>query len=173
MSTTHPYSTTFHKSIVYDPESGDHAMYLDGEVVGFARTAHEAETILDQLVLELLSGRSSALAIVPIPPAFPLPPLDTIAESLGVLAAHDDDGAIYALAARHLAEGVTIAADGPDRLINGVWVRRALIDACWPWPWRCACGEERCWHGALLEGILLGWERLGDDPRPLPFEVAA
>src|SRR6266480_3053965 len=81
MSTTHPYSTTFDKSIIYDPESGDHAMYLDGELIGFARTAHEAQTTLDQLVLELLSHRSSALPIVPIPPAFPLPPLETIVES--------------------------------------------------------------------------------------------
>jgi len=52
-------------------------------------------------------------------------------------------------------------------------VRRAPLLERWPWPWRCACGEERCWHGALLEGILLGWERLGEDPRSLPFEVAA
>jgi hypothetical protein len=173
MSTTHPYSTTFDKSIVYDPESGDHAMYLDGELIGFARTAHEAQTTLDQLVLELLSHRSSALPSVPIPPAFPLPSLDTIVESLIILAAHDDDPTIYADACQQLAVGVTIAAAGPDRLINGIRVRRALINACWPWPWRCACGEERCWHGALLEGILLAWERLNDDPRPLPFEEAA
>ena len=30
-------------------------MYLDGELVGFARTYHEAEVTLDQLVYELLS----------------------------------------------------------------------------------------------------------------------
>jgi len=173
MSTTHCYSTTFHKSIVYDPESGDHAMYLDSALIGFARTAHEAQTILDQLVLELLSHRSSALPTVPIPPAFPLPPRDTIAETLGVLAAHDDEPAVYAEAARHLAQGVSITAAGPDRLINGVLVRRAPLLECWPWPWRCACGAERCWHGALLEAILLAWERLAEDPRPLPFEVAA
>src|SRR5688572_4667930 len=95
MSTTHPYSTTCDKTIVYDPETGDHAMYLEGELIGFARTAHEAQTTLDQLVLELLSHRSSALPIVPISPAFPLPPLETIVESLGILAAHDDDPAIY------------------------------------------------------------------------------
>jgi hypothetical protein len=171
MSTTHPYSTTFDKSIVYDPESGDHAMYLDGEVVGFARTHQEAQTTLDQLVLELLSHRSSALPTLPIPPAFPLPQLDTIVESLGILAAHDDDPTIYADARQQLAAGVTIAAAGPDRLINGIRVRRApLMER---WPWRCACGDTRCWHGALLEGILLAWERLGEDPRPLPFEDAA
>ncbi len=102
-----------------------------------------------------------------------MPPIATIAETLGVLAAHDDDPAIYAEAAQHLAAGVTIAAAGEDRLINGVRVRRAPLLERWPWPWRCACGEERCWHGALLEAILLAWERLGDDPRPLPFDAAA
>jgi hypothetical protein len=173
MSTTHPYSTTFHKSIVYDPESGDHAMYLDGALIGFARTAHEAQTILDQIAPEFLPGRPSPFRIVPIPPAFPLPPLDTIAESLDVLAAHDDDPTIYTVARQQLAAGVSIAAAGSDRLINNIRVRRAPLLECWPWPWRCACGEQRCWHGALLEGILLGWERLGDDPRPLPFEDAA
>jgi hypothetical protein len=30
-------------------------MYLDGELVGFARTYHEAEITLDQLVFELIN----------------------------------------------------------------------------------------------------------------------
>jgi hypothetical protein len=41
---------------VYDRETHDYAMYLDGELVGFARTYHEAEITLDQLVFELMSG---------------------------------------------------------------------------------------------------------------------
>jgi hypothetical protein len=171
MSTTHSYSTTFHKSIVYDPETRDHAMHLDGSLVGFARTHQEAEITLDQLVSILRTG--GTLITAALTRDLPHLSTDAIAEALGVLAAHDDDGAIYALAARHLAEGVTVGADGHDRLINGVLVRRAPLLERWPWPWRCACGEERCWHGALLEGMLLGWERLGDDPRPLPFEEAA
>jgi hypothetical protein len=173
MSTTHPYSTTSATAIMVDPECGDHALYLDGALVGFARTAHEAQTILDQLAHELQSGRSSTFPIVPIPPAFPFPPRDTIAEALGVLAAHDNEPSIYAEAARQLAQGVSIIAAGPGRLIGGVLVRRAPLLECWPWPWRCACGDQRCWHGALLEGILLAWERLGDDPHPLPFDAAA
>jgi len=173
MSTAHLYSTTSATAIMVDPECGDHVMYLDGSLVGFAWTAHEAQTILDQLAHELQSGRSSTFPIVPIPPAFPFPPLDTIAEALGVLAAHDDEPTIYAESVRQRAQGVSITAAGPDRLIAGVLVRRAPPLECWPWPWRCACGEQRCWHGALLEGILLAWERLGDDPRPLPFDAAA
>ena len=43
------------KEIVYDRETKDFAMYLDGELVGFARTYHEAEVTLDQLVFDLLS----------------------------------------------------------------------------------------------------------------------
>lgn len=42
------------KEICYDRETRDYAMYLDGELVGFARTYHEAEVTLDNLVLELL-----------------------------------------------------------------------------------------------------------------------
>jgi hypothetical protein len=47
----------YRKEIVYDRETHDFAMYLDGELVGFARTYHEAEVTLDQLVFELLSGQ--------------------------------------------------------------------------------------------------------------------
>lgn len=43
------------KRIVYDRETHDYAMYLDDELIGFARSYHEAESILDQLVFELLS----------------------------------------------------------------------------------------------------------------------
>ena len=42
------------KEIVYDRETRDYAMYLDGELVGFARNYHEAEVTLDQLALELI-----------------------------------------------------------------------------------------------------------------------
>lgn len=47
----------YRKEIVYDKETRDFAMYLDGELVGFARTYHEAVITLDQLVFELMSGR--------------------------------------------------------------------------------------------------------------------
>jgi hypothetical protein len=47
----------YEKVIVYDPETRDFAMYLDGELVGFARTYHEAEITLDQLVFELINGQ--------------------------------------------------------------------------------------------------------------------
>ncbi len=43
----------YRKEIVYDRASRDYAMYLNGELVGFDRTYHEAEVTLDQLVLEL------------------------------------------------------------------------------------------------------------------------
>ncbi len=46
----------YSKTIVYDRETRHYAMYLDDELVGFARTYHEAEITLDQLVFELLHG---------------------------------------------------------------------------------------------------------------------
>ena len=45
------------KEIIYDRETRDYAMYLDNELIGFARTYHEAEISLDQLVFELLNGQ--------------------------------------------------------------------------------------------------------------------
>ena len=47
----------YKKDISYDRETRDYAMYLDGELVGFGRTYHEAEVTLDQLVFELMSGQ--------------------------------------------------------------------------------------------------------------------
>ncbi|NJK80452.1 MAG: hypothetical protein HC914_11300 [Chloroflexaceae bacterium] len=46
----------YHKAIVYDYEIREYAMYLDDELIGFARTYQEAELTLDELVYELLSG---------------------------------------------------------------------------------------------------------------------
>lgn len=47
----------YDKNIVYDHESHDYVMYLDSELVGFARSYHEAEVTLDQLVFELVHGQ--------------------------------------------------------------------------------------------------------------------
>ena len=47
----------YKKDISYDRETRDYAMYLDGELVGFARNYHEAEVTLDQLVFDLMSGQ--------------------------------------------------------------------------------------------------------------------
>lgn len=48
------------KEIIYDRETRDFAMYLNGDLVGFARSYHEAETTLDQLVYEVLSRGTAA-----------------------------------------------------------------------------------------------------------------
>jgi hypothetical protein len=47
---------TYRKEIVYDRDTRDYAMFLDGELTGFARTYHEAEVELDRLVFDLLIG---------------------------------------------------------------------------------------------------------------------
>jgi hypothetical protein len=54
---SNPRATMYQKSIAYDRETRDYAMRLDGELVGFARTYHEAEVTLDSLVFDLLVGR--------------------------------------------------------------------------------------------------------------------
>ena len=45
------------RDIVHEPETGTYAMYLDGELVGFARTHGEAEITLDELVYQQLLYR--------------------------------------------------------------------------------------------------------------------
>jgi len=47
----------YRTEIVYDREVREYAMYLDGELIGFARSYHEAEITLDQLVFELMTGQ--------------------------------------------------------------------------------------------------------------------
>jgi len=47
----------YRKEIVYNYETHDYALYLDDELSGSARTYHEAEVILDQLIFELMSGQ--------------------------------------------------------------------------------------------------------------------
>jgi|SRR6266498_2822104 len=42
------------RDIIYDCETRSYGMYLDGELVGFARTRGEAETTLDELVYQQL-----------------------------------------------------------------------------------------------------------------------
>lgn len=51
------------KEICYDRETRDYAIYLNSELVGFARTYHEAEVTLDQLVFELIAARAAAPAL--------------------------------------------------------------------------------------------------------------
>lgn len=48
----------YRKMIVYDRKTRDFAMYLDGELVGYAPTYLQAESTLNQLVYELLARPS-------------------------------------------------------------------------------------------------------------------
>lgn len=47
----------YRKEIAYSRETKDYAMRLNGELVGYARTSHEAEVALDWLVSDLMSGQ--------------------------------------------------------------------------------------------------------------------
>lgn len=50
----------YRKTIVYDRKSRDFAMYLNGELVGYAPTYLQAEATLNQLVYELLSSTTKS-----------------------------------------------------------------------------------------------------------------
>lgn len=53
----------FRRNIMYNRTTQDFAMYLDGELVGYAHSYLEAEAVLDQLLLELLrSGYGKRVA---------------------------------------------------------------------------------------------------------------
>ncbi len=58
----------YDKSIQYSPETCDYACYLDGELVGFGRSYHEAEVMLDQLVFELLGAPVQQPRATELPP---------------------------------------------------------------------------------------------------------
>lgn len=47
----------YRKDVIRDPETGGWAMYLDGELIGFAKTEADAWQTLDALVFELMSGQ--------------------------------------------------------------------------------------------------------------------
>lgn len=47
----------YRREIIFDKETHDYSLWLDGELVGFARTYKEAEATLDQLIFELMSGQ--------------------------------------------------------------------------------------------------------------------
>jgi hypothetical protein len=51
---------TFDRSINYD--HGDYKMTLDGRLIGYARTYHEAEVTLDQVIFEMLTHGDCATA---------------------------------------------------------------------------------------------------------------
>jgi hypothetical protein len=69
------------KAIVYDREARDYAMYLDGELIGFARTYHEGEITLDTLVHELRRGTYAPDATAPgldVLPAMAVPAVEDV-----------------------------------------------------------------------------------------------
>lgn len=86
---------SFEREIKYDRTTRDYAMYLDGELIGFERTYHDAEVCLNNLVFELKHGPGAILHYatpVTTPPQLPTKTIqqsayaDTdIAEDLSVL----------------------------------------------------------------------------------------
>jgi hypothetical protein len=48
-------SESFRKEIKYDRLTRDYALYLDGKIVGYARSYHEGERTLDELTHGILA----------------------------------------------------------------------------------------------------------------------
>lgn len=53
-------NSTTGKAIVWDHETHDYYLYLDGNFVGVARTYHEGEARLNALAYEILTHRARA-----------------------------------------------------------------------------------------------------------------
>lgn len=60
-----PAPLCYAREIVYSPETKDYAMYLNGELIGFARTHHDAEVTIDELVRSTLTHAAPEPAPVP------------------------------------------------------------------------------------------------------------
>jgi hypothetical protein len=149
-STTIPSAPALARAIVYDRETHDYAMYLDGDLVGYARTYHDAERSLDALVAEILALHAAS--------ALPLPPLDAVGETLAELAVSAGDPALFNEARAQLDAGVTLVADGAGFWVDSCLVRPAPSRV--GWPWACPCETAPCWHAALAEALTLTRERL-------------
>ena len=70
----------FEREIIYDRTTRDYAMYLDGELLGFARTYHEAEVTIDQLVFELVAAPYLRETVTPVS-TLPQLPSKTVQQS--------------------------------------------------------------------------------------------
>lgn len=167
-STTTPASPALARNIQFDRATRDYAMFLDGDLVGFARTYHQGELTLDSLVAEILALRARRAVA-----ALPLPPMDAVAATLDEQSRAAADPTLLTEARAQLAAGVTLVADGPALWIDSMLV---LPNPSAPgWPWVCPCEARRCWHAALAEALTITRERLlelvGDDA-PLVCEVA-
>ncbi|HEU4324659.1 MAG TPA: hypothetical protein VFS21_16060 [Roseiflexaceae bacterium] len=158
-STTDPAVPAHGKHIVFDRESRQHAMYFEGELIGFARTPSEAETTLDSAVYEILSHRTRWTEAPAEADALPLPATETIAEALEEAAAlfNPDEESVYSQATAQIRAGVPLLTDGTATLVGDVLVRAAPARVGWPW-W-CGCGPARCWHAALVEAVVVARER--------------
>lgn len=62
----HPGYSLYQKEIVYCPQSRDFALYLEGELVGFARTYADGEATLDSLISEIARMRHGTPESVPV-----------------------------------------------------------------------------------------------------------
>lgn len=157
-STTDPAVPAHGKHIAYQRDTREYAMYLDGALIGFARTYDEAEITLDAAVHAILSHRANWTQAPTEADALPLPSTDEITDVLDEHTALPlPDAPLYAEARARLVAGVALLTDGAATLVGDVLVR--AVPTRIGWPWWCACGPDRCWHAALVEAVAVARER--------------
>jgi len=167
-STTTPTMPALVRAIQYDRTTRDHALSLDGQIVGYACSYHQGELTLDALVSEILAQYVATQ--VEATPAQSLPPMDAVADTLDEQARAAADPSPFSKARAQLDSGIPIVADGP-----ALWIDDCLVlpnPSRIGWPWSCPCEAPRCWHAALAEALTLTQERQAElSFGPLPFEL--
>ena len=158
------------KTITYDRETRDFAMYLDGELVGYEATRRAAEDALDALVYELLR-RGNVAPPAPAPDAAPAP-ADVAAACLAIAEECRDAAAGHTAqgngeAARDLAAAARAATKAafyavePERarwvgstLLVSSATAGGVVHAVTPAGCSCEAGGRGrpCWHAALRQG---------------------
>jgi hypothetical protein len=150
------------KEIVYDRETRDYAMYLDGELVGFARTYHEAEVTLDQLTFDLSSQAASALAAANPSPAPSEPPGNDCPDH----GPHTDSGCPKC---RSINAGRQVFRHFHRRPRHFVETLRRLDPAIW----QPLAEALVAYRGGTLEQTLLCWHLAVSETQHIPSDYRA
>ncbi len=132
-STMTPVLPVLARSIDCDPSRDNYRVRLSGETSASTRFAHSSSLVAavpTEQYADLLDALEMLDRMSGKAPMF----CDARARALiGAEIALVDDGAAYQI------DGLRVQ---PDPTHTG-------------WPWRCACGEARCWHAALCEALVV------------------
>lgn len=191
----------FAKDVRYDRETRDFAMFLDGELVGWARTEDEAWRTLDDLVYETLSREARLMPIVAeqlveaaAEPQPEIPTADQVAAACKASAEEYRDGAAAhreqgnAVAAKGL-EAAARAADkaaffaldgekvarwsGDDLLVKSATDQKVYRVTAAGCPCKAGENQRACWHAELRYGHERALDAIDQEPLPGGLALAA